>query len=529
MHLDNIEVSRRSFLGGVGVAGATAAVSMIAGCAPDSTDGSDADASLSQTGVDEDADTPMFLRKPEAITEFADTKEFDVVVVGAGNAGVVAALRAFEEGAKVALVQKQNDCSAFGFRASGIDLESTTPAAKEAMVSLMMKNNAWRSDRDLLRAYADTSGEAILWLRDRHAAAGITPRATTYDNFDIEHSGYTAHFICAIPSDNYMEATPALCEYAISQGVEFFGGMPAVQLITEEGAVTGVVAGKEGAYTLFGASRGVILATGDYCCNPEMLSFYCPDINGYPPLTEGRDGDGHCMGTWAGGRIEPIGHTKMIHDYWQNSAPFLLVDDKGNRFADEHMPWWELNTIMRPIMQAHAEEPDAALMYNIIDSEWASQVASFMRADPSMQIHDGEPPEEVCFAGETIEEVAAAIGVDPSTLRGTVDRYNELVEKGADDDFGKDARFLAPIKTPPFMAVQRDFNWGLSAVLGGLVVDSEQRVLDDNDEPIRGLYAAGNVSGPFFGDVDYSMQIEGLSIGRAGTTGYIAGGAAARA
>ena len=81
----------------------------------------------------------------------------------------------------------------------------------------------------------------------------------------------------------------------------------------------------------------------------------------------------------------------------------------------------------------------------------------------------------------------------------------------------------------PFTAVMRDFNWGLSAILGGLVVDAENRVLNESNEPIKGLYAAGNVSGPFFGGVDYSMTIEGLSIGRAITTGYIAGRSAAHA
>lgn len=528
MALVTSDVSRRAFLKGAGLASAFVAGGALAGCAPQQPAAPEAVADNPIQEAEEASGTPNFLKKPSPITEIAETKEFDVVVVGAGNSGVVAALKAFEEGAKVALVQKQAEASAFGFRASGIDLENTTPAAKEAMVSYMMQSCAWRPDRELLNAYADVSGEAIRWLRGHQEELGMPARSSN-DNFDVEYNGYKAHFISAIPDPNYMAATPALCEYAVSQGVEFFGSMPGVQLVEDNGTVTGVIAGEKDSYTQFNAAKGVILCTGDYCCNPEMISTYCPDVDGFPPLTEGRDGDGHCMGVWAGGRIEPIGHTKMIHDYWQNSAPFMLVNNEGVRMADEYLPWWQMNTLMRPIMQKFAEDPDKAVIYSIMDANWKQQAQAWMEIDPNIQISDSDTPESTTTTADTIEELATQLELDPATLKASVDRYNELVAQGADDDFGKDARFLAPIEQPPFTAVMRDFNWGLSAILGGLVVDAENRVLNESNEPIKGLYAAGNVSGPFFGGVDYSMTIEGLSIGRAITTGYIAGRAAAHA
>lgn len=87
--------------------------------------------------------------------------------------------------------------------------------------------------------------------------------------------------------------------------------------------------GEEGKYVRFNAAKGVVLATGDYQCNNEMIAYYCPDVLGYPPLEIGRDGDGHRMGVWAGGHVEPVGHTKMIHDIWMNSAPYLMVGPDG--------------------------------------------------------------------------------------------------------------------------------------------------------------------------------------------------------
>lgn len=522
----NINISRRNFLAATGMAGAATLAATALGCTPKTTEDTTGDAAAAADG--QQAGIPEFLVKPAEIADFTDEKEFDVVVIGAGNSGVAAALSAFEEGASVAVLQKQAEPSAFGFRASGIDLSATDEAGKQAAINSMMKACGWRPKRSLLEAYANTSGEAIAWVVDRLSQAGIEQRTTSNDSFDFEYCGAKAHFISAIPDPNWMAATPTLAGYAESQGVSFFYETPAVQLVKENNRVTGVIAGSEGAYTLFKANRAVILSTGDYCGNADMIHYYCPDVDGFPPLTEGRTGDGHCMGFWAGGVIEPVGHTKMIHDYWQNSAPFMLVGPDGKRMVDEFIPWYNLNTVMRGIMQ-NAQDPNDATIYSIMDANWKAQATAWAEMEPNAQIHAEDCNPETVTTADTLEELADLINVDKGAFLESVARYNELVAKGVDEDFGKDPRFLAPIEEGPFTAVQRDFNWGLSAVLGGLVVDEENRVLDEADEVIPGLYATGNVSGPFFGGIDYSMEIEGLSIGRAITTGYIAGRSAAHA
>ena len=90
--------------------------------------------------------------KPAEITDFAETKDYDVVVVGAGAAGLAAAIKAAEEGAKVAVVQKESVPSSQGFRATGLDLDKNDKATQEAVVSYMMRNSDYRPDRSLLRA-----------------------------------------------------------------------------------------------------------------------------------------------------------------------------------------------------------------------------------------------------------------------------------------------------------------------------------------------------------------------------------------
>ena len=105
----------------------------------------------------------------------------------------------------------------------------------------------------------------------------------------------------------------------------------------------------------------------------------------------------------------------------------------------------------------------------------------------------------------------------------SIARYNELCALGRDEDFGKDAKYLAEINGGPYYAIPRGSN-KLPAILGGLVVNENHQCLNESFEPIQGLFAVGNASGQFFGGVDYPMDIEGLSIGRAITSGYVCGG-----
>ena len=518
-------ISRRQAVGGAGLAAA--------GLAAAGATRAFAIESAAADGAAVADETPAFLKKPEPITDVAETKEYDVVVVGAGSAGMSAALKANESGAKVAVVQKLDFASTQGFTAVGLE-NADDDAVREGFVSYLMLLNDLRSKRELLEAWAQRSGEVITWYRDVLTKAGCEVPAEEDSRYTRDCNGYEAHFLMARPKGTHASAISNVADYAAEQGVEMFYSMPAVQLVCEGGAVTGVICGTEGSYTQFNAKKGVILATGDYQCNDEMIAHYCPDALGFPPLVVGRTGDGHRMGVWAGGCIEPINHTKMIHDVWMQFAPYMMVDETGNRFCDEHIPWFRINNLMRPMIKAHLDDPENARVFSIFDSTYVDQATEWAQYDANITPKE-VPDDQETLGGyalvnkaDTLEELAGMINVDADALVASVERYNELVDKGADDDFGKDARYLAKVETGPFYSVQRDFNWGLSALLGGIVVDAEQHVLDENDEPVPGLFAAGNCSGPFFGGVDYPMTFGGLSIGRAITGGYIAGETAAK-
>lgn len=473
------------------------------------------------------------LSPPEPITDFDETRDFEVVVVGAGVSGMAAALSAAEAGANIACVQKEPMASSQGNMAAGVDLEQTSEAGKQALISYLIKLNAHRSNRALIEAWADNSSEALSWFKEAASAGGIEvnedePQADRV----LDINGYQVY----LHANTYFgighgEVVRAIAPGAEAAGVQFFYSCPAVQLVTDEtGRVTGVVCEEEGKHVLFNASKGVILATGDYGNDPEMVAYYCPDIKEFPPFYLNKTGDGHKMGVWAGGEIEPTTHTKMIHDarVGRVDTPHLLVNYKGERFMCEGPMQGYLNNYIREFVHQEGDLT-AGNLYTIVDAKWQDQIAEWKAIDPEIDasnckwIYEGNTIEEACAAMAADEE-SGAYQLDGATVQATVDRYNELCAAGADDDFGKNPVFMRAIDTPPFMVIPHEFAMGLSAIIGGLLVNADNQVLAaDVHTPIEGLYAVGNVSGCFYGGVDYPMDVLGLSIGRSITGGYLAG------
>lgn len=531
-------LSRRSLfkLGGVAAIGAAGA-STLAACAgqPQSTPSSGEGASAS-------SETP-WLNAPEPITDFVETKEYDVVVVGAGAAGLPAALTALEEGASVALLQKESQAISQGSAGLGIDLATSDPAGVEAVVSLLQKVNQYRPRRDLLELWAQNSGEAVQWVMDKVTEGGGqvisqgNGQVMAYTDFDGAKVNYVSAFFGPKPYTN-SDAMLDLAKVVESAGVDVFYSTPAEQLVGDEaGGITGVAAKGPDGTVLFTAKKGVILATGDYQNDEEMCEYYLPDIKNFTRKQMNKTGDGHKMACWAGGRIEPIGHTKMLHDFDAGPAtmcdlPFLAVDTKGRRFCCETAPMDVINNFLKD--GDRLKDGNAGWYSQVFDSTYQEQCTDWPcpklytpeELENFMPDVDGEKKGVVkdlirTYRADTLEELAEKIGADPTEFTATVKRYNELVAAGHDDDFGKPTQFLKPIDTPPFYAMNRWLR--VSAITSGVVVDGNLQVLDENDQPIKGLYAAGNVSGGFYGGIDYPMTLAGLSLGRCFTQGRYLG------
>ena len=535
--MSKMEVTRRDLLkfGGLTAVGALGATAL-ASCAPAASAGSGS-GSATASGSE---GYPAFLQQPEPITEFADTREFDVVVVGAGESGLSAVHAALEAGASVACVQNINTVQTAGNMAAALDLDKTDEAGIKACISFINYKSDWRSNRDVVEVWARNSQEALAWWEAEAAKGGIESQpydySLTYNGYDFYlHANTYFHIEGA-----HQAAALVIGDALASRGAEFFFNTPCVQLYKEGDRVTGVVGEGDEGHILFKASKGIIMATGDYVGNREMLDFYAPDTKGLHQAILFRDGSGLCAAMGAGAQMCAPSHTKMVHGEGapvRFEMPFLFLDRHGERFMDEgccRMGY--LNEFSKQYLaETGFEDSTATKFFSIVPSNWQdyyeqwdalapydiSTNNAYRKVDPEKWIH-----------GDTFEELAQAMidyaneqpwdhDYTVESIVASIERYNELVAKGADEDFGKRPEYLTPIEAPCY-AVPRGAN-NIDAMLDGLEVDGNYQCLDADRKPIEGLFAVGNASGRFFGGGNYPMDIEGLSVGRAITTGFATG------
>lgn len=475
--------------------------------------------------------------------EVIDTIAADIVVVGAGLAGLCAALRAAELGADVVVLEKTKS---WNVRGGMIGVANSKPWRNAGIVNdkavlardwIAASGNRAREEQVWL--FINSSEEAMDWLIEHEAAHGMVPRLVgaryTGPNYTER---YGALLFKGPKNTPIHEAAENLWKDCDALGVRFFFETPGVYLEKNGGRVTAIIAGKQGDYRRYKASDGVILATGDIHGDAEMLEAYCPMFlkvkhSQYTPKGA-NTGDGHKMGLWVGGAIEDQALPTIMHPQGYNrmQAFFLFVNNNGDRFMNEDT-WCQaksLNVLKQPGGVDYA--------FSIFDADWQAQIMAGMPYsgglfnDNSTSVFGapftGEKERDFIESGltnglvvkaDTIDELAKEMGIPAQRLCTTVNRYNDLVAVKEDLDYGKRPELLFPIGKPPFYASK--FGPAMLAVTGGLLVDTHLRVLDEQSEPITGLYAIGNVAGGLYG-VDYTTVIPGNSHGRAVTWGYLA-------
>ena len=477
-------------------------------------------------------------------TEIIETVRADVVVVGAGLAGLCAAKRASELGASVALVEKTATISIRGGHVCSVNSKAWRAAGvvndEKAFAREWIAACGNRCREDQVWLFVNNSEEALNWLIDMQARRGIRAKLVGARYTGSEYTErYGAHmFVDGSGKNVLQEVGNNLYEESAAAGVRCFFETPGRYLEQENGRITAVIAGTQGSYRRFAAARGVILATGDIAGDGEMLEAYCPMFlkvrhNYYWPKGA-NTGDGHKMGLWAGGVMEDGPLPTIMHPqaYSRLVGFFLHVNARGERFMNEDT-WSQaksVNVLKQP------EGIDYA--FSVFDADYLEQLIAGMPYSGGLFSDNAASTYGVPFDGsmerrmmetglkngnivtaDTLPELAEKMGVPEQTLLDTVARYNALADAKDDTDYGKRPELLFPIRKPPFYASK--FGPSRLAVTGGLLVDRHLRVLNRAQEPIPGLYAVGNVAGGLYG-VDYPTLIPGSSHGRAVTWGYLA-------
>lgn len=497
--------------------------------------------------------------------EIADVIECEIAVIGCGHAGSALTRRAAELGASVVTVEAQDEESFAAFGSdighlnSNWQLEQGIPEADPTeYLSVFQTLAANRANNELIRAYAQRSGEAFDWLLealDEDQVAEI--RVCNWplvDGYAIQ-CGTTRAYPGTAKLNTDRTNTTALLKgqqaLAMQSGARILYGTKAVVLVKDGDRVAGLVAQtSDGSYVKIEASKAVVLAAGDFAGNPAMFTSLITEASELNPGVAlqgmGRDGSGIKMGLWAGGIMEPGPRAAMGANVASPASPVaaagLWLNARGERYCNEG--WGH------PFIAGvqGARQPFGPL-YTVFDANWKTMLTNQLTGHGDPMFFDdafcdgiqatldeavaaGDDGYTVAtpmasytvYAADTIEGLAERLGLDPGAFAETVGRYNQMCSDGKDTDFAKDPSLLFPVDTPPFYAGVGAHEPGgrILVTLAGLFVDGGHRVLGEGFEPVPGLYAVGNCSGGRF-PLQYTAPNHGASLGMANTLGYVLG------
>ena len=452
------------------------------------------------------------------------TYNVDLVVVGAGAGGSVAALSAVEGGLKTLLLEKNAFAGGAGnFMEGSFAAESFMQ--KEAGVKLtkiqafneMAAYHHWTINAPLVKAFVDESAETIQWVWD-HGVHWKEVKTAWREKADKTWHIY--------PSAGSLPK--AMIEQFKAKGGQLLLQTPAEKLIFKDGKVTGVIAKNKKGDTITVNAKNVILATGGYSFNTEMVKKYS-GIDSVPVGAPGRTGDGINMAFEVGavgdnmgpmmlnGAFMPAegeaicnGANKEVRALFRQGL--LYVDAVGNRFFNEEL------TIDWP-MSSNAIARTGEWTYIVFDEATKREISTegkgypnpcgnfILRHQAATQLDELLKANEAkgnVFIGNTIEEAAKKAGMDPKVLKATCEKMTKYAKQGKDEQFDKDPYYLRGISEGPFYIVRGKLNTLTS--LNGVKVNAGLQVLDKNDHVIPGLYAIGHDAGGVYGEA-YDLKI----------------------
>lgn len=507
-----------------------------------------------------------------AESDITETIDAEVVVVGCRTGGLPAVISAAENGAKVlgieqmsAIATPREDLGAINSRyqlAAFEEFPQFEIDKMEAMEDIVRYANGF-VNYDLIKLWADESGAMIDWIADIVERNGefkmwFEGSIGTENTGARDKAWATGHSPEKLTDDEAVTFGTCLRDYAIELGAEFrYDTMLVKCEQNSDGRVTGVICqdGNDLHYIRVNASKGVILATGGYVSNTEMVEARQAWNNRLKinvPVGGSCTGDGIKAAMWCGASIDPLGCAVTFNRacckpdevvgsdlkgkwFWFGEQPFLKVNLNGKRFCNESGPYDYM--LHSAYMQPYHTYVD------IWDSDYVEQVKQlnevgccrlypFDNGAPSNMPVSlmGKKFEELEEAGyiqkaDTMEELAEKLNLPVEATVETWNRYNMFAEQGKDEDYNKEPYRLTSLTHPPYYGV-RTGSWFL-ATIDGISINTDMHAVDEAGKQIEGLFMVGNDSGGFF-SVSYPNLMTGLAAGRTMTFGRRAGMLAAQ-
>lgn len=464
-----------------------------------------------------------------AADKIVEQVDCDLVIAGAGMAGICAAESAAENGLSVVLLEKSESYQFQGGEIGSVNCHVLTEAGLHVdptdYYNVAMHSMSYRCDGRVWQTYIDRSGEALDWFIDE-VVAGAGGEWAPSSAADRIANGIDWLADVVAPTESLYSVVGTVFDGLAEKGVDVRLSTPAVQLVqSDDGTVTGLIAkNADGDYIQVNASA-TLLATGGYCHNSKMLAerIRPRDMLCYSwldmRLTD--TGDGILMGRAIGAAEDDFPHAMMndssgsiSHSAFSGAVMSMMrVNENGERFVNEDLP---LNYLANYIAYQPGSHDFCLADANV--DQMITQLSGGVETDFTASMV--EPFIADATECDSIESLAEAIGCDAATLQATLDRYNELCDAGEDEDFGKSSRNMIKIETPPFYA----FDEGPAnlSTVNGLRTTWKSEVIGEDGKVIPGLYASGNTSGSMFNDT-YTHHLAGVSLGRCVTFGYLLG------
>ncbi|ONI46654.1 flavocytochrome c [Candidatus Epulonipiscioides saccharophilum] len=413
----------------------------------------------------------------------------DIVIVGAGGAGLTAAIEATQSGADVIVIEKMPFAGGNTIKATGgmnaaettVQAEEGVPDTIETYINDTMKGGYQLNDIDLVTKLAEDSAEAIEWLADIDA-----------DLTQISFSGGATYSRIHQPTGGE-SVGPFLVKHLVEQaeelGIEIIYNTEATKILMNEDEAVGIVANSRNVdYTI--NADAVILATGGFGANEEMYASYRPELEGFVTTNHsGATGDGIIMAQEVGAGLIDIEQIQIHPTVNQKTSIMvtegvrgdggILVNKYGERFINE------MET--RDVVSAAEIAQDGGYAYVIFDEFLREHLGA-----TATYINSG-----IAVKGESIEELAQKISVDSESLSNTLAEWNKAVAEQKDEEFGRKTAMENDLSTPPYYAIK--VSPGVHHTMGGISINTEAEVLNEEEEPIEGLFAAGEVVGGIHG------------------------------
>ena len=552
-------MDRRTFFAAAGALAAGGAATFAVAAEPSASAESD-------KGDRGDAsEVPAWLGEEPQIAEadIKQTYEADIVVVGGGTGGLVATASAAEAGASVICLEKFGQGGGvrnhFGATNTRWQKELGVEIDKQEFLRDMVHYAAGHCNQKILETWFDNSSETVEWYGDLLESKGYD-LAHEYvpddpDKRSIYKCWSTGHepvFTGLDGTQSQMEGANVLTQYAQDKGAQFLFETPMVCLVHDDERVSGVIAqNADGDYVKVLAHKGVIVCTGGYARNMDMMNALQPQTQAMYSLNTsipGTTGDGIKACLWAGAAMDAT-HSSMLFDrgavkpdalggyentdagmFWMGSHPWLKVNLEGKRFcncggglydfvlhAASEQPGQTYCTIWDANYEQYAQAADmhgCARLYPFENGAAPTFPMSTIQTMNQGLIDDG-----YIQVADTIEELAEKLNIPADNLKATVERYNDLYDRGVDEDFGQEGFRLQRVDTPPFYGVRQTGRQ--LCTMDGIIINEKIQALRPDGTPIEGLYVTGNDSGCMF-SMTYPSNVAGIAAGRTVTFGRMA-------